>query len=415
VALFSLVDGHAIPLQKELFPKNIQTLAPDRKAVDQQLVASLLDELQNLFALFQDGIVKDDTFVGGLPMSYLNADGSLDALTLDESKQIWQALTESITPSDKTFGFSLTSFIKWIPFFKENGDNNSTGNKGLRLSPALIDSDGYSLPLPEKKNLNALIQARLDAQGLPQFCAYWYAISEKLQTKRHEEIDGDLTLIDANRKKLIAKRINATPFEQAVQQFSAHVSSRFCDTNGDILSPESLEQFTNELINYLLEKTKLYWPRAPLLLLFDAIVVPVLRPMLYPHITWTSEYNYLSEGGALDVKQFANKRTSFETMPAWNDSAQQQALRFVEEVLNHHLSFRFLGLRIFDAFSQYNREVLSSVHMDPSGFRGKTKSFGPPVHTQDVMQLVRPIPKEPEEKILDKVMTYRSVEEGVWH
>lgn len=154
---------------------------------------------------------------------------------------------------------------------------------------------------------------------------------------------------------------------------------------------------------------------APLLSLFDAIVVPVLRPMLYPHITWTSEHNFFSDGGAFDVRQLANKRTSFETMPTWNDQAQQQALHFVEKELKHHLSLRFVGLRLFDAFSPYNREIHSSVHIDPSEFRGKIKTFGPPVHARDVVRLIQPVPKNSEEALVDRVMTYRSAEEGVWH
>ena len=137
--------------------------------------------------------------------------------------------------------------------------------------------------------------------------------------------------------------------------------------------------------------------------------------MFYPHVTWTSEHNFFSGGGAFDVRQFANKRTSFETTPAWNDAAQQQALHLVEESLKHHLSLRFIGLRLFDAFSRYNRKIHSSVHIDPLDFKGKTKTFGPPVHTQDVMQLIQPVPNKPEEDLVDRVMTYRSAEEGVWH
>lgn len=415
MALLSIFDEHAIPLQKELITKNQKPEASHKQKVDQEMVASLLSELQKLFLLFQDGVVKDDTFAGGLPMPYLNIEGFLKELTSEESKQIKQALSESINSSGKTFGFSLASLIKWIPFLKEYPDESPTGNSGQGPSKALIGTDGYVCPLTEEANPSTLIETRLKEKGIPRFFAYWYAISEKLQEKKHEENNGDLALIDANRKKLIAKRLNATPFEQAVQQFSAHISSRFCGANGDILFPETLEMFTNELIDYLLAKTKQYLPRAPLLSLFDAIVVPVLRPMFYPHKIWASEYDFPSQGGVFDVRQFANKRTSFETTPTWNDLARRQVLHFVEKALNHHLSLRFFGLQIFDTFSPYNREVLSSAHMDPSWFRGKTKSFGPPVHTQHVMQLIRPIPKEPEEKILDKVMTYRSAEEGVWH
>ena len=394
---------------------NKQSSTPDTKIIDQKLVAILMNELQDLFSLFQDGIINDEAFVGGLPMSYLNTDGSLEALTLEESKQIRQALMESTHQSNRAFGFSLLSLINWISFLKENDDEKLTGSKGEGQSPAIIDSDGYISPLSEETNLATLIQTLLNVQGLSRLSVYWNAINEKLQAKKNEEKYGDLRLIDTNRRKLIAQRFNATPFERAAQQFSVHVSSRFCDVHGGIISPESLEEFTNKLIDYLLQKTKQYWSKAPLLSLFDAIVVPVLRPMLYSHQTWVSEFNILSEGSVLNVSQFANKRSSFETTPIWSDSAQQQALHFVEKALNRHLSLRYWGLRLFDTFSPYNREIHSSLHMNPSGFKGKTKSFGPPAHTNNIMQLIQPIPKKPEDKILDKVLTYRSTEEGMWY
>lgn len=348
-------------------------------------------------------------------MSYLNRDGSLGALTLEESIKIRLALMESTSESSKAFGLSLMKLVNWMPFFKGKKDGKQIRNRDRRQNPAIIGSDGYLLPLPEEINLKALIENRLTEQGLLRHSAYWSSVYEKLEEKRHEEQRGDLCLVDENRRKLIAKRLNATPFEQAAQRFSADISSRFCDVNGDIISPESLEEFAKELIDCLLKKTKQYWPRAPLLTVFDAVVVPVLRPMLYPHQTWKSQHNFVSENGAFDVRQLANKRTSLETTPIWNDSAKQQALHFVEEALKHHLSCRFLGLRSFDAFSPYNSEIHSSVHMNTSGCKGKTKSFGPPAHAKDVMQLIQPIAKKPEENLLDKVMTYRSVEEGVWY
>lgn len=384
------------------------------KATNQELIAELLGELHDCFGLFQDGIINDDTFVGGLPLAYLNADGSLQALTLEESRQIKYALADSSTHSKRPFGFALPSFINWIQFLK--GDDEKLDKDAHDApSPAITGSDGKILPLPKDINPNSLIQARLKEQGLPRLGAYWHAINEKLEEKRLELQCGDLTPIDPDRNKLTAKRFNATPFERAAQEFSVRISSKFCDASGDIISPDLLEEFVNKLIDFLLEKTRSYWSTDPLLLLFDAIVVPVLRPMLYPHTTWISAHNFFSESGAFDVRQLANKRTSFETIPTWSVAAGQQALHFVEESLKHHLSLRFIGLRLFDAFSPYNRKVHSSLHIDPSEYRGKMRTFGPPVHTKDVMQLIQPVPKKPEEELVDRVMTYRSTEAGVWH
>ena len=393
---------------------NKQVSTPGIELVDQELIASLLDELHNCFSYFQDGIVDDNTFVGGLPLSYLNADGSLEALTIDESRQIRRALTESPPRPKGAFDFSLSSLFNWIPFLSGSGDKQSR-DRDDRPSPAIIGSDGQILPLPKDINLNALIETKLGEQGLPHFSAYWYAIKEKLDAKKLEERHGDLSLIDSDRKKFAAKRLNATPFEQVAQKFSARISLHFCDANGDIVSVDALEQFINQLVDCLLDRTKPYWPIAPLLSIFDAIVVPVLRPLLYPHITWTSDHNFFSEGGVFDVRQLANKRTSCETTPTWNCSAQQQSLHCVEEALKRHLSLKFFGFRLFDAFSTYNREIHSSVHMDQSIFSGITKTFGSPVHAQDVIQLIQPIPQKPEESLVDRVMTYRSAEEGVWH
>lgn len=392
-----------------------QSSTPDTATVDQELVADLLNELDDLFPLFQDGTINDDTFVGGLPMSYLNTDGSLGPLTLEESRKIRQALMESPHRPNKRFGLALISHIDWKHFFKGNDKEKSKANNGQRACPAIIGCDGHLLPFSKDEDISTLIEKRLNTHELPRLSAYWNAINEKLETKHHEEIGGDLRLIDENRRKLTAKRLNATPFEQAAQCYSANISSRFCDENGEIVSPGSLSVFVHALIDNLLERTKLYWPIAPLLAIFDAIVVPVLRPMLHPYQTWRSEHDFFSDNGVFDVGQFVNKRTSLETKPIWNDAAKQRALHLVEEALKQHLAVRFLGLKFFDTFSTYNREVHHSEHLNPSIFKGKIRSFGPPVHTKDIMELVQEIPKKPEEKVLDKIMTYRSSEEGIWH
>lgn len=393
---------------------NMAISKPDSVIVEDELITSLLNQLHNCFGLFQDGVVDDDTFVGGLPLSYLNADGSLEALTFEESRQIKRALIDSPLQPKRALDFSFPTLLKWM-HLRKSSDEEQIENGGEAPSQAIIGADGRLLPLPEGTNPNNLIQDRLNARGLPRFGSYWIAIIEKLNTKRREEKSGDLSLIDIDRIKLAAGRLNATPFEQEAQKFAAHVPSLFCDADGDVFFPVALEKFTDQLVELLLEKTKPYWPIAPLLSIFDAVVVPVLRPMLYPHTTWAGEYNFFSDSGVFDVRQFANKRTALETTPGWSKAAQEQALRFIEEALKKHLSLKFFGLRFFDVFSPYNREIHSSVHMDPSAFNGKTKTFGPPVHAQDVMQLIQPVRKKPEEALVEKVMTYRSSEEGVWY
>jgi len=80
------IHGHAILFEKVPFMNSRST--PDPIIIDHELITNLLNELNSLFQLFKDGIVRDDTFVGGLPLSYLNTDGSLGALTLEDSRQI---------------------------------------------------------------------------------------------------------------------------------------------------------------------------------------------------------------------------------------------------------------------------------------------------------------------------------------
>ena len=212
---WSLVGGErALPNGMHPVMNNKQISNPGTKIVNEELIVSLLDELQACFSSFQDGVIHDDTFVGGSPLSYLNADGTLEALTLEESRQIRHALAESSPRSKGTFDFSLPSLINWIPFLK-GSDEKRAKNTDDAPSSAIIGSDGKSLALSEDINLNSLIQARLKEQGLPRFSAYWHSIKEKLDAKRLEEHVGDLSVIDPDRNRLVAKRLNATPFERA--------------------------------------------------------------------------------------------------------------------------------------------------------------------------------------------------------
>ncbi len=217
---------------------------------------------------------------------------------------------------------------------------------------------------------------------------YAWDIANQLNAVKKSITDGDLALFLERRRKLNVRRPKTTLFEQSVQRYAVKISELYCDEKGEIINKKYLELFINELIAALLDKTKVYWPTSPLLAIFDGLVVPVIRPLLYKHQTAYIQSEITTADRVVVSGNTKGKMKELVASPRWNKTSQKMVVHYVEKAFKSNIWSFFM-----DRYAPYNREYSMSSHLNSASLSDVgllVKSFGDPVHLSKLMSLLRP-------------------------
>ena len=363
----------------------------------------LLTDLDGLFREIEDGTVRDDTFTGCIALE----NRRLPPLDKDQSRQI-KALLSCVAgsadqPAKSRIPILSSVFDLIRSLWGNDGTNRDIAEGGAASISGLLDGYGRvtaSANAPTGGDRNSQpesgeIQERdvtqcLAAQGkdcrwvLP----YAWDIANRLNAVKKSEAEGDLALFFERRRKLNVRRPKSTRFEQSAQRYAAMISELYCDEKGDIIDEKALEAFIRELVAILLHKTKAYWPRSPLLAIFDAVVAPVIRPLLHKHQTAYFQSETVAEGGVVTSGNAKSQKVELVTAPKWNEASKEKVVDYVKQAFKGQVWSFFM-----DRYAPYNREYTRSLHLDPATLTDAgylVRGFGNPVHLNQVMDLVQP-------------------------
>jgi len=372
----------------------------------------LLNELDSLFEEIEDGIVKDNAFVGCIALGQrdlppLNERQSAQLRELLLTEPAVDARSEQHEETEHggvaAIGFVLNLFHRlWHPKDTHHHSDHSTAKEDQPFA-LLLDPDGRVKemeinPAPgEKKDQTpgreiseADVKRLIKAHGKDYawVLPYCWDIANRLGTVKGQEREGDVALFLEKRRKLNVRRPNATRFEQSLQRYAVMISELYCDEEGAVRDKKALEAFIRQLVTFLLNKTKVYWATTPLLAIFDAVVATVIRPLLFKHRTAHIPHQTTTDSGLIVVGNMLGKAEQLITEPNWNADSLTLVQHYVEKALKTHLTFFF-----FDQFGPYNREYAKFPHFDPTDLPNvglPVKEFNKLVHLKQVVELIQP-------------------------
>ncbi len=363
----------------------------------------LVTDLDGLFTEIEDGTVRNNTFTGCIALE----NRRLPPLDEDQSRQIKALLScaaESADQSAKSRISILSSVLNLIrSLWGKHENNTGSAQDGAAPTSGLLDKydrvkgrstapiGGDRKAQPEGAEIQETdVTQCLAAQG--EDCTwvlpYAWDIANRLNDVKQSEAEGDLALFFERRRKLSVRRPKSTRFEQSAQRYAAMISELYCDEKGDIVDEKALEAFISELVAILLDKTKTYWPRSPLLAIFDGVVATVLRPMLHKHQTARFQSEMISDDGVIASANAKGQKVELVTAPKWNEASKEQVVRYVRTAFKGQLWSFFM-----DRYAPYNREYARSPHLDPATLADAgylVRHFGNPLHLSQVMDLLQP-------------------------